>query len=132
MIQIGAIKPSDGPRSWFELLIPMRTKTGLNSREHWAQRARRVKRERQAVLLVWQSARPRPLEPPFVVTLTRVGPRRCDSDGAVGGLKAVRDQVAEQLGVDDGDERAAVWCYRQQLGAYAVHIRVEGRAEAPF
>lgn len=44
-------------------------------------------------------------ELPLVITMVRCAPRLLDSDNAVGALKAVRDEVAKWLGVDDGDSR---------------------------
>jgi len=66
------------------------------------------------------------------VRLTRVGPRRLDSDNLAAALKHVRDGVADALGVDDGDPRLE-WIYDQQRcrpGEYAVlvDIRPEDRS----
>ncbi len=58
------------------------------------------------------------------VTFTRVGPRRLDSDNVQGTLKGIRDEVAKQLGVDDGDMRF-VWGYAQEIGEYAVKVLIE-------
>lgn len=77
--------------------------SGSNQREHWAVKASRVKHERAMVRLVLSSRNPSPL--PVVVTLTRCAPRLLDDDNAVGSMKAVRDEVAAWLGVDDGDPR---------------------------
>ena len=67
---------------------------------------------------------------PLEVELVRVAPRRLDSDNLTSSLKAVRDGVADWLGVDDGDERV-LWRYRQRKGAprqYLVEIAVAERA----
>ena len=106
--------------------IPIRTTTGLNAREHWRVRARRVQAERRATALVWRScvgALP-PARGPILVTLTRIGPRKCDDDNLQGGLKAVRDQIAAELGVDDGDTTLVAWRYRQERGPFGVRVRV--------
>jgi hypothetical protein len=110
--------------------VPVRVK-GPNAREHWKARARRVKSERSAV---WGSclvevgalgvsglrAIPRPL----VVTLTRVGARMMDDDNVQGSLKAVRDEVANLLGEDDGPAAPVRWRYGQELGEYGVRVEV--------
>jgi hypothetical protein len=123
-----------------EFEVPIRTVTGLNAREHWRARARRVEKERLAVARYWQTIAwswRRELEllvkagDYFVVTLTRIGPRKCDSDNLQGALKAVRDQVAEELGLDDGDERLE-WRYEQEQrgrGVLGVRVRIETREE---
>lgn len=115
------------------LAIPIRTTTGLNAREHWAARARRVKRERAATLRAlltfvrWYHKTDllRVLAGAGVasVHLERVSPREADSDNVVGGLKAIRDEVAAWLGIDDGDPRV-VWSYSQSRGPFAVRVTI--------
>lgn len=49
------------------------------------------------------------------VTLIAVRQKRLDDDNLAGGFKALRDAIAESLGIDDGDDRIE-WVYRQQVG----------------
>lgn len=126
--------------------VPVKATFTLNSREHWSARARKRKAERDAVKLAWLVAvKKRPsgqrtswaistmFGPPghrLVVTLTRIGPRKLDSDNVQGALKAIRDEVAARLGLDDGDPRIT-WRYEQERGAYAVRVCIEtAEAEA--
>lgn len=116
--------------------VPIKATFTLNSREHWSARARKRKAERSLTKLGHLGAlatRPRrspALRPPFVVTLTRIGPRKLDSDNVQGALKAIRDEVAAQLGIDDGDPRIT-WNYGQEKGEYAVRVVIEtAEAEA--
>lgn len=113
---------SDITNTWFRLNIPLRTKTGLNAREHWSARARRVKAEHRAVALCW----PRHIKAqlPCRVTLIRLGPRLADSDGVVGGLKGVRDAVAKLLGTNDGPTDPVEWGHGQRKGEWGVEIEV--------
>lgn len=110
-----------------KLTVPIRTKTGNagHGREHWAVRHKRVKQERRAVALLW----PRGFYPrlPVAVKLVRVRPggKDLDTDNLSGALKAIRDQVAEQLKIDDGDKSAATWSYAQERGEWAVRIEIE-------
>jgi hypothetical protein len=63
---------------------------------------------------------------PATVVLTRVAPRRLDGDNLQSGFKAVRDGVADWLGVDDGNGLVD-WQYVQRSGKpgeYAVEIEV--------
>lgn len=111
--------------------VPIRTYSTPNERIHWAVRAKRVKSERRAVAQFWMVAysilklrQERLPELPLVVSLTRVGPKLWDSDNNVSGMKGVRDQIAEQLGVDDGDPRVK-WVYDQRVGKpYAVDVEI--------
>lgn len=50
---------------------------------------------------------------PAVVTMTRLGGKRLDDDNLRRALKAVRDVVAEWLGVDDADPKVC-WRCRQR------------------
>jgi hypothetical protein len=72
---------------------------------------------------------PRLSEPfplPCVVTLTRYSAKKPDDENSSHSLKAVRDAVADWLGVDDGDETKVRWRYRRAAGWVAcVRIRVE-------
>lgn len=98
--------------------IPIRTPSCANLREHWHARAKRAKGHRLAACACF----PRDRVPsfPVVVTLTRVAPRPLDDDNLRGALKAVRDGIADALGVDDRDERVR-WRYRQIRGAAKYH-----------
>lgn len=56
-----------------------------------------------------------PLALPVVVVMTRVGIRPLDTDNLARALKAVRDEVAAWLRVDDADRRVR-WVCRQRAG----------------
>lgn len=116
--------------------IPLRTKSGNvgHGREHWGTRARRVRKEREAVAWAWIVAglKMRRLSLPAVVTLTRIDPRALDGDNNEAALKAVRDQVAHELAVDDSDPRVT-WAYSQERGKpkeYAVRVEIVSVAPA--
>jgi hypothetical protein len=111
--------------------VPIKATFTLNSREHWSARARKRKAERQHIALAMKAVTvPMFFAPGFLVTLTRIGPRKLDSDNVQGALKAIRDEVAAQLGIDDGDPRIT-WNYEQSKGDYAVKVVIEtAEAEA--
>ena len=111
-------------RGRVEVTLPLRTRSLTNQREHWAKRHRRSKQERGVAALVLRAHEVPGL--PLEVELVRVAPRRLDSDNLTSSLKAVRDGVADWLGVDDGDERVR-WTYGQRKGEprqYLVEIAV--------
>ncbi len=66
----------------------------------------------------------------YHVTLTRISPGVTDDDGLAGGtMKAVRDEVAAWIGIDDGHARVR-WSYAQAgcpLKMFALRIDVEDR-----
>jgi len=109
--------------------VPVETRSETNQREHWGARHRRRKMQRTATyyeLLAFEPLRP---DPPVVVTLTRISPRKLDDDNLRAALKACRDGVADWLGIDDGDERIE-WRYGQEKGApreKAVRVEIEAK-----
>jgi hypothetical protein len=107
------------------VLLPIRIESVANKREHWAAKAKRTKAHRTAALAV-------PVHPlPCVVTLTRIGPRSLDGDNLQSGFKALRDGIAQRLGVDDADPRVE-WRYSQRKGSpkqYAAAVEILGTEE---
>ena len=104
--------------------LPLRLISAANSREHWAARARRVKRERNAAIVV----RKYPL--PCIVTITRHGRRLMDGDNLQAACKALRDGIADRLAVDDADPRV-VWRYEQNVQPeYSVTVHIQVRNDA--
>ena len=109
-----------------ELRIPAPSTTNL--REHWAKRAKRAKGQRGAArLALLPYARElralAALGGVIRAELVRVSPRTLDSDNLQGALKAVRDGVADALGLDDGSARYR-WEYSQSKGQPSVLITI--------
>lgn len=99
--------------------LPIKTVSEANRRDHWAVKAKRAKSQRHtAAMLV-----PR-FSLPCVVTIVRIGPKELDDDNLSGSCKAVRDGIADRLGVQDNDPRV-VWKYGQKRGEYGVEITLE-------
>jgi hypothetical protein len=104
-----------------KLVIPMKVASVANLREHWRSKARRNAVQRAAVHLAVTSAWARgeriadPPPPGTVVTFTRVAPRELDDDNLASAFKAIRDQVAAEMGIDDRDKRVR-WAYAQRKG----------------
>lgn len=64
---------------------------------------------------------------PLTVTITRVGPRKLDDDNLQSACKYVRDEIANVIGVDDGNDRFYTWQYRQRTGPYGVEVDITSR-----
>jgi hypothetical protein len=101
------------------LRIALRAATSQNARflNPFA-RAAIVKRERKVTRQAFEAARTEPIgelapDARVLVKLTRIGPNELDDDNLRGSLKAVRDELAAQLGVDDRDRRVR-WAYDQR------------------
>lgn len=110
--------------------VPLRIVSVANLREHWTVKARRAKHHRQAALVIRKPSLP---ALPCVVTLTRIAPRELDGDNLQTAFKALRDGIADRLGVDDKDPRVA-WRYRQERGQpkqYAARIEIFPDGDSP-
>lgn len=119
--------------------VPFALPSAANLREHWATRARRERQQRQwagvalrtegrEFLRQWRVMAGNPRLKMHCL-LTRVGARKLDSDNVARAFKAVRDEVAACVGIDDGNEGPDgfwQWEYAQQTATTAcVRIRLE-------
>lgn len=115
------------------LRLPIHTVSEANVRGHWSARARRAQGHRSIIAL---ALRPQvgSLGLPVCVLLTRKSIKKLDDDNLRGALKAVRDGVADALGLaDDSDERVT-WLYAQapaKPGEHGVEVAVTRRLAGP-
>lgn len=124
-----------GLHGMISVTLPIKTVNTSNVREHWAARAKRAKAHRGAAAMFvrrqWPPMGPESLlDLGFVVTMTRVAPRELDDDGNVTSLKAVRDGVADALGLKSDRDPRVTWEYAQAKGKvreYAVVIEIKER-----
>lgn len=113
-----------------EFYVPTKLISEANAREHWAIKNKRKKAQHFAVNAAWIAAglNGKAFFWPLTITLTRIGPRKLDSDNLAGSFKAAQDQVARCLAVDDGDEARVRWVYAQTKGKpkeYGLLVRLE-------
>jgi hypothetical protein len=117
-----------------EFVIPVQTISESNARGHHMAKARRVKEHRtaarhiaaNAIADMWPTEMKRPNNVRrAIVTLMRVGKKNLDSDNLLAALKAVRDGVADALGIDDGSDRVQ-WHYGQAISkTCGVRVTIE-------
>jgi hypothetical protein len=103
--------------------LPLRLESKANAHVHWRRLAQKAAVQRFAAKKCLTFG----LEPGGcrVVRLVRISPRELDSDNLAVSLKAVRDGVADALGVDDRDPRV-VWLPDWERGEPRQHaVRVE-------
>ncbi len=55
------------------------------------------------------------------MTFGRIAPRPFDDDGLAISFKAIRDEVAKQLGHDDNPDSKIKWAYSQRRGEVKEH-----------
>jgi hypothetical protein len=122
--------------------IPLATPNMTNRREHHMARARRQRRQRDAVVLMLKARNvahrlPRvavnlDASERLAVTVTRVSPGTLDAhDNLRSALKSVVDGVADYFGIDDADPRIE-WRYGQRKGKAGVvlEFNVVAKTEA--
>ncbi|MGO8993573.1 MAG: hypothetical protein ACLQVI_09600 [Polyangiaceae bacterium] len=95
-----------------------------NRRDHYLTQARQVRRTRRAVREALAPFAPPPS--PWLIALVRFGPRTLDDDNATTSMKAVRDEVASWLRVNDGDRSRVRFVVVQEVAPfYGVGIGIE-------
>lgn len=106
-----------------QFTIPIKLESIANKREHYHARGRRAKKQRADAKLVCPH-----FDGKCVVTITRIAPRKLDSDNLAISAKSIRDGIADRLGVNDGDDELVRWFYTQHKGppkTYEVHVLLE-------
>jgi hypothetical protein len=90
----------------------IKTVSEANSRDHWGVKVRRKQRQQNDFALVWRKHRPK-VEPPIAITFTRFSCKTLDDDNLRSCFKGIRDQLAKEIGIDDGSDQIT-WQYRQE------------------
>lgn len=107
------------------VILPIKTVSVMNTREHHQARARRAKLHRQTAFVMLKAEGPPPA-PPLTVTMTRIGFGALDDDNLASAFKAARDGVADWLGLDDAHS-GITWVRAQQKakrGDYGLIVEV--------
>lgn len=100
-----------------------------NRRDHWAVRRRRAMGQKAAthaaLVTLGPDVRDRFRAAATVtVRFVRIGGKKLDSDNLVGGFKAIRDQLAKWLQVDDGSDRLRFEWPVQEAGSAGFRIEL--------
>ncbi len=90
----------------------IRTVSEANMRQHWAAKNRRKKSQQSDFSILWRQYKPK-VTLPAVVTFTRHSHKTLDSDNCAGAFKHIRDQLAREIGIDDGSDQVQ-WRYEQE------------------
>ena len=101
-----------------QFTIPIATISENNARDHWRKKQKRVRGQR-AYAAAWVRSVCDPTSRkrlPSLIRLNRLSPRLLDGDNLQGALKAIRDGVADGLGISDGPE-GVPWLYGQRRAA---------------
>ena len=109
------------------VMLPLRTVSGANVREHWAAKAKRAKLHRfTARVMLCLDKKWCAKQNQFAVKITRIAPKKLDSDNLAISSKAIRDGIADAIGIDDGSDKYT-WSYAQESGPpkhYAVRVEL--------
>lgn len=112
-----------------DIVIPIKTYSEMNRRDHYMARAARFKRQKTAVSWMLNPLVSQ-ISLPCTVTITRISKRFLDEDNLYSSLKAVVDQVCDCLipglkpGRADGSDQITL-IYKQEKGKdYAVRLQI--------
>jgi hypothetical protein len=108
--------------------MPVRVISEANARDHHMVRYKRklAQQNTTAVAWLWACAAQRVnVSLPCVVRLTRIGARKLDDDNLAGAFKACRDQIAREIGVDDGSELIKFEYAQEAIGKRQYEVKVE-------
>lgn len=130
MSLIDAIEAENAPRESVVITFQMILKNPLNGRQHWRTVSARNRTQKAATLghcLVALAKRPEIKQwPAFDIKLTRIAPKRFDSDNLGAALKIHRDAVAFALGFKDDSDPRLSWEYDQTRGGVKENlVRIE-------
>jgi len=90
----------------------IRTVSEANTPEHWSKRRLRKVRQQSDFVYTWRQYKA-VVTPPATITFTRYSLKTMDTDNLAGAFKHVRDALAREIGIDDGDTRVT-WKYGQE------------------
>ena len=124
-----------------KFFVPIRLGRGENNREVRGQRIGRIQRERQALFVATHGVARAvlgaigaftPKLPPCIVTFTRVAPGRGldPEENLPGSCKAVKDELAKLLGVDDRHP-SITWWYQQERGDWGLWVHIVAQLGGP-
>lgn len=111
--------------------------SSANASQHWATKSKRNKKQCLAVKYFLNQVMLPML--PVKITLTRISPRKLDSDNLAYAFKAIRDFIAKQyfpdskLGMAD-DYPCFEWHYahcKDEVREYAIRIQIEEIYQEP-
>ena|ERR1700691_5422576 len=108
--------------------LPIDTVSELNTRDCRQRKAARAREQRIHAKNYCSLQQPRFVVPPtgdIHIHLTRLGPKRLDSDNVQAALKAIRDGVCDWLGIKDGIKDRTKWYYDQQVQRYYKSVKMK-------
>lgn len=113
------------PLTELEFYVPVKTVSELNRRDHWRTKDRRRREQQEAAYYAYKgAAKGGRVALPCVVRFLRIGPRKLDSDNLASAMKAVRDTIAQCVGVDDGSESIRFEYDQVAIGERSYNVKV--------
>lgn len=111
---------------------PIKVISEANSRGHWAKGYKRGAGQRIEMQYYWRQAlKGRKVSPPCTVRLTRIACGvELDDDNLRRAFKAIRDQIAAEIGIDDGSKLILFEYDQEIIHKRQYSIRVEVIEEA--
>lgn len=105
--------------------VPVKAVSEANARDNRWRLTKRKRWQRDWTATAFRNSRPPKIKPEQIIEirLTRLGPRKLDSDNLAGSMKYIRDQIAKEIGFNDA---ADVWQEMQRPSkTYGVDVEIE-------
>jgi hypothetical protein len=112
------------PRDKDVMRFDIKTVSEANQRGHWSARSKRKKSQQRDFSILWKQQKC-VVELPAVITFTRYSHKTMDTDNLAGAFKAIRDQLARELGIDDGSEQIRFEYAQERTPKMANYFTVE-------
>jgi hypothetical protein len=94
------------------LTFPIKTVSEANRRDHWTVKNNRKNAQQKEFMVTWRNAKAK-VKLPATIIFTRYSCQILDDDNLQSALKGCRDQLAKEIGVDDGSDLLN-FVYRQE------------------
>jgi hypothetical protein len=114
--------------------LPIETISEANTKEHWARKANRVKKQRADAFYYCRLKRGIIEVSPdatIKIKLVRLAPKKLDNDNLVSAFKAIRDGIADWLKVNDGSDKIT-WEYDQEPIKFTRSVRFYLLIDDPY
>jgi hypothetical protein len=105
--------------------FPIKTISELNARDsHWSQRDRRRRSQQRDFALLWRSQKIK-VSLPATIIFTRYSFQTMDTDNLAGAMKHVQDQLANEIGIDDGSPLINFIYRQKQIYTREIYFTIE-------
>lgn len=109
-----------------KLRFDIKTISEANNRDHWATKMIRKNSQQNAFRALWRNSKAK-VNLPAVIIFTRYSCKVLDDDNLRSAFKAIRDQLAKEIGVDDGSQLITFAYCQEKINKRQHYFEIEIR-----